>query len=166
MSLSRPQNRSMPESAEPPPASCAEQHRCVGNHGIRGSGRFGGEIRALRVAQADEDAAQAQARRMAQLVTNLRVENDALFLKLARVSQAIRVLAGDLANSRRECRRKHLELESLRALLASSSAAPDSNATVDMVASPARGSADTRGPAGRSSRCVAGSGAPTVRGRP
>jgi hypothetical protein len=156
----------MPESAEPPPASCAEQHRRVGNHGIRGSGRFGGEIRALRAARADEDAAQAEARRMAQLVTDLRVENDALFLKLARVSQAIRVLAGDLANSRRECRRKHLELESLRALLASSSVAPDSNVTVDSAACPPRGSADTRGPTGPSNRRVAGSGPRTVGGRP
>ncbi|HTZ87786.1 MAG TPA: hypothetical protein VMB05_14060 [Solirubrobacteraceae bacterium] len=49
-----------------------------------------------------------------QLLADLRRENDALLLKLARVSQAMRALALDLATSRRELRRKQRELDSLR----------------------------------------------------
>jgi hypothetical protein len=48
------------------------------------------------------------------LVAALR-ENEALQVKLVRVSRAIHGLVSDLAATRRECRRKQLEIESLRA---------------------------------------------------
>ena len=50
----------------------------------------------------------------AQLAAALRAENDALGVKLSRVSRAIQGLASDLAASRRECRRQQLEIDALR----------------------------------------------------
>ena len=64
--------------------------------------------------RAAEDVKESGVRHPDQLLADLRRENDALLLKLARVSQAMRALALDLATSRRELRRKQRELDSLR----------------------------------------------------
>jgi hypothetical protein len=64
--------------------------------------------------RAAEEVKESGVRHPDQLLADLRRENDALLLKLARVSQAMRALALDLATSRRELRRKQRELDSLR----------------------------------------------------
>ena len=62
-----------------------------------------------------------------QRLADLRRENEALLLKLARVSQAVRALVADLATSRRELRRTQRELDSLRAQSGSSGSVRSGN---------------------------------------
>lgn len=65
------------------------------------------------------ERSRAKVARTAQRVSDLRRENEVLQVKLVRVSRAIHGLAADLAASRRDCRRKQVEIDSLRAELAS-----------------------------------------------
>jgi hypothetical protein len=80
---------------------------------------------------------------MARVVADLRAENEVLLVKLARVSTATRGLASDLARSKRENRRKQLELESLHALVSALGAAAPDDPSAREAPSQARGPSDS-----------------------
>src|SRR4051812_23217506 len=100
----------------PPTVRCTKDHRRVGDETFPGARPRVSAIGPLGTPRAAEDETRADTRRIARVVAELRAENEMLLLKLARVSTAIRGLASDLARSKRENRRKQIELESLQAL--------------------------------------------------
>ena len=77
------------------------------------------------------------AERWSQLIAEnevLLTENEVLLTKLGRVSSAIQGLVSDLASSRRESRRKQLEIDSLRAENASLAVAAPATASESVAA--------------------------------
>jgi len=127
----------------PPTAGCTRDHRLVGDQTLPGSRLQESGIGQLATPWTGEDAAHADVRRMARVVADLRAENEILLLKLARVSTAIRGLASDLAGSKRENRRKQLELESLHALVSALGADARDDPLARDARSQARGSSDS-----------------------
>ena len=115
-SLSNLQNRLTAEHAALASATApAPRHRHSGiTRAGHGPGHPSSDGRAGSP-RAAREASGTEVGQSEQRLVDLRRENEALLLKLARVSQVIQALVADLAMSRRELRRKQQELDSLRA---------------------------------------------------
>ena len=127
----------------PPAVGCTKDRRLVGDQTFPGSRPHESGVEPFGRPRTAEDATHADVRQMARVVADLRAENEMLLLKLARVSTATRGLAGDLARSKRENRRKQLELESLHALVSAAGAPARDDSSARGASAQARGSSES-----------------------